>query len=458
MITTGNPAGNASLQPLDDAPRAQPTSPPPSPAIHRATTPKWLSNIGHDTLYLFVGFPLAIVSFVVLVTGLSVGFGLLITLAGIPVLMGTLLAARGLANVERLRLPLVLGRPVAPARYRHVPDGLKGWFRMLLDGQLWLDVLHGIVVYPVAVFTFVVSVTWWAVALGATTWPLWSWALPDDGADTDSLAEVLGFESWLAETMLNTAIGLVFLATLPFVLRGLALFQAAIGETLLSNQRISELRARVDTLTASRAAVVDAEAQGLRRLERDLHDGPQQRLVRLTMDLSAAERRLANEDPDAAAPLVSYALTQAKEALDELRALSRGIAPPILADRGLGAALAAAVARSPLDVELDVRLPEDRRLPAAVENTAYFVVAEALANTAKHSGARHGVVSVQLDETAGRLWVQVADDGVGGASLAKGHGLAGLSDRVAALDGRLGVDSPAGGPTVLTAEIPCGWS
>jgi signal transduction histidine kinase len=423
-----------------------------------ATTPKWLAHLGHDTLYLFVGFPLAIVSFVVLVTGLSVSFGLLITLIGVPLLIGTLIAARGLANVERLRLPLVLGRPVAPARYRDVPDGLKGWLRMLLDGQLWLDTLHGIVVYPVAVFTFVVSITWWAVALGATTWPLWAWALPDD-PDSQSLADLLGFDSWLADTMLNTAIGLVFLATLPFVLRGLAVFQAAIGETLLSNPRITELRARVETLTASRAAVVDAEAQGLRRLERDLHDGPQQRLVRLTMDLSAAERRLANEDPEAAAPLVSYALTQAKEALDELRALSRGIAPPILADRGLGAAVAAAVARSPLDVELDVRLPSDgRRLPAAVENTAYFVVAEALANAAKHSGARHGVVSIQLDEAAGRLWVQVADDGVGGASVAKGHGLAGLSDRVAALDGRLGIDSPAGGPTVLTAEIPCGWS
>ena len=204
--------------------------------------------------------------------------------------------------------------------------------------------------------------------------------------------------------------------------------------------------------------MVDAEAQGLRRLERDLHDGPQQRLVRLTMDLSTAERRLADEDPDAAAPLVSYALTQAKEALDELRALSRGIAPPILADRGLGAALAAAVARSPIDVELDVSLPSPdvRRLPAGVENTAYFVVAEALANAAKHSQARTGVVSVELDGDV--LWVQVADDGVGGASLAKGHGLAGLADRVAALDGKLGVDSPVGGPTVLTAEIPCGSS
>jgi signal transduction histidine kinase len=256
--------------------------------------------------------------------------------------------------------------------------------------------------------------------------------------------------------MFHTGLGLLALATLPFVIRGMAVFQAGLAEALLANRRVSELRHKVATLTASRAAVVDAEAHGLRRLERDLHDGPQQRLVRLAMDLSTAERRLASDDVDAAAPLVSNALSQAKEALDELRALSRGIAPPILADRGLGAALAAAAARSPVDVELDVRLASRQRLPAAVENTAYFVVAEALANMAKHSGARHGVVGVEID--GDRLWVQVADDGVGGASLAKGHGLAGLADRVAALDGRLGLESPPGGPTVLTAEIPCGSS
>lgn len=422
----------------------------------RTSTPAWLRHVGHDSLYLLTGFPIALVTFIVLITGLSLSVGLLITFLGIPIAIATLAAARMFANIERVRIPHVLGRPVARAHYRPVHgQGLRGWLSTLIDTQLWLDALHGIVVYPVAVFTWAVTVAWWAVALGGTTYPLWSWAVPDSKTD-ENLPELLGIDSWLGENLFHTGVGLVCLATVPFVVRGLALFQAHIGEILLSNQRMSELRARVDTLTASRAAVVDAEAQGLRRLERDLHDGPQQRLVRLAMDLSTAERRLADEDPEAAAPLVSYALSQAKEALDELRALSRGIAPPILADRGLGAALAAAVARSPLDVELDVRLPDRQRLPAAVENTAYFVVAEALANVAKHGGARHGVVSVELD--GGSLWVQVADDGAGGASLAKGHGLAGLSDRVAALDGRLGVDSPPGGPTVLTAEIPCGSS
>jgi signal transduction histidine kinase len=448
-----------SAHPATDAPLVPASSgsaPAPAPApTTRSPVAPWLRHVGHDSFYLLTGFPIALVAFVLLVTGLSLAAGLLITFLGVPIAVGTLMIARGFANLERLRLPYVLGRPVAPARYRSPGGGLRGFLGHLIDGQMWLDTLHGVVVYPVAVVTWSIAVAWWSAAVGATTWPLWAWSVDGGGGNP---AESLGIDSWLGETMFMTGLGLFFLVTLPFVLRGMTVVQARLGERLLCNARVAQLEARVDTLTASRAAVVDAEAQGLRRLERDLHDGPQQRLVRLTMDLSAAERRLADEDADAAAPLVSYALVQAKEALDELRALSRGIAPPILADRGLGAALAAAVARSPIDLELDVRLPKPdvRRLPAPVENTAYFVVAEALANAAKHSQARNGVVGVELDEDV--LWVQVADDGVGGASLAKGHGLAGLADRVAALDGQLGIDSPVGGPTVLTAEIPCGSS
>jgi signal transduction histidine kinase len=428
----------------------------PAP-VSRSPVAPWLRHVAHDSLYLLTGFPIALVSFVIVVTGLSTAGGLLVVFVGVPVLVGTLLAARGFANLERLRLPQVFGRPVAAARYRSPGEGWRMLLGPLVDGQMWLDTLYAVVVFPIATVTWSIAVGWWSAAVGATTWPLWRWALPENDNDS-SLPEMLGIDSWLGETMFMTGLGLFFLVTLPFVLRGMAVAQARVSELMLCNARVARLEARVDTLTASRAAVVDAEAQGLRRLERDLHDGPQQRLVRLTMDLSAAERRLADEDADAAAPLVSYALVQAKEALDELRALSRGIAPPILADRGLGAALAAAVARSPIDVDLDVSLPppDVRRLPPAIENTAYFVVAEALANAAKHSRAANGVVSVDLDGDV--LWVQVADDGVGGASVAKGHGLAGLADRVAALDGRLGIESPVGGPTVLTAEIPCGSS
>jgi signal transduction histidine kinase len=189
----------------------------------------------------------------------------------------------------------------------------------------------------------------------------------------------------------------------------------------------------------------------VRRLERDLHDGPQQRLIRLAMDLGTAQRRLRT-DPESAGPLISGAIEQARETLEELRALSRGIAPPVLADRGLPAALAALAARCPVPVELDTEQVQAPRLPPAVENAAYFVVAEALANLVKHSGATEGGVRVTLDERLVR--VTVTDNGRGGAHPAKGHGLAGLLDRVRALDGRLVVDSPPGGPTVLAAELP----
>jgi signal transduction histidine kinase len=225
--------------------------------------------------------------------------------------------------------------------------------------------------------------------------------------------------------------------------------RAGLARGLLTNQTAA-LRARAAQLETSRRAAVQAEAQTLRRVERDIHDGPQQRLVRLNMDLEAVQRRL-DDDPEKARVIVAEALEQSKEALNELRALSRGIAPPILADRGLAAALAAAAARCPVEVSLDVDLPA-ARLPEDVENTAYFVVTEALTNVAKHAQA--SLVTVLVGADADRVLVQVRDDGRGGAHLGKGHGLAGLADRLATVEGVLDVVSPVGGPTVLTAEIP----
>jgi signal transduction histidine kinase len=235
---------------------------------------------------------------------------------------------------------------------------------------------------------------------------------------------------------------------------------AGLARALLSDES-ADLRARVDRLAVTRAAAVDAEARTLRKVERDIHDGPQQRLVRLTMDLQSAQRRLA-DDPAAAESLVTGALVHAQDALAELRALSRGIAPPILADRGLGAALAAAAARSPIPVSLDVRLDPEDRLAPSVENALYYIVVESLTNVAKHAEATHCSVTVEWHRPVGepasaeviRAWV--VDDGRGGAHVGKGHGLAGLVDRAAVLDGRVIVESPPGGPTVVFAEVPAG--
>jgi signal transduction histidine kinase len=217
----------------------------------------------------------------------------------------------------------------------------------------------------------------------------------------------------------------------------------------LERWRIAKVRppaAGVQTVAA-----VTAEAAALRRLERDIHDGPQQRLVRLAMELGLAQHHFDSK-PEVVREALADAIVHAQEALDELRALSRGIAPPILVDRGLGEAVTALAARSTIPVELDAG-PLDRRLDAAVETAAYFVIAEALTNVAKHSHARQCAVGLRHSEGTLRVWV--TDDGAGGAALDKGHGLQGLDDRLHAVGGRLRVTSPSGGPTTITAELPC---
>jgi signal transduction histidine kinase len=251
-------------------------------------------------------------------------------------------------------------------------------------------------------------------------------------------------------------LGLLALSTLPLVTRVCVAAQAGLGQVLLwdasaLHRRIRGLEQERDTARAQTVAAVTAEAAALRRLERDIHDGPQQRLVRLALELGRAQHHFDTR-PEAVREILADAIAQTQEALEELRALSRGIAPPILADRGLRAALTALAARSAVPVELDVgRL--DGRLDAAVETPAYFVIAEALTNVAKHSQA--STCAVGLRHAAGTLRVWVTDNGVGGAALEKGHGLRGLDDRLRAAGGRLRVTSPDGGPTTVDAELPC---
>jgi signal transduction histidine kinase len=226
---------------------------------------------------------------------------------------------------------------------------------------------------------------------------------------------------------------------------------AAAAALQLENERLeAELRARVEELQSSRARLVEVSMGERRRLERDLHDGAQQRLVALSLQLGLARRKL-DVDPAIGASLLDAARTELGRALEELRELARGIHPAILTDRGLGAALHALAERAPLPVDLH-QMPEDR-LPPAVEAAAYFVVAESLTNVAKYSDAEHA--SVRVGRENGFAVVEVSDDGVGGADPAAGTGLRGLADRLAALDGRLEVQSPPGGGTVIRANIPC---
>src|SRR5579859_7588069 len=400
-----------------------------------------------ETAYLLTAFPIALASCVVLLCGLATTIGAAI-LVGLPLAIATLFVARLFARFERARVR-ALGYDLPPAAYQHASGRFRTWLAVLRDPQSWLDLLHGIVVMPLSVVTWVVAFFWWAGAfVGLASW----WLTALFGPSNNRIFDAFGTDADTVAVRVYTVVGFGLLMTLMPVLHRCTLLHVAVDRLLLGSEQVRRLQGRVDALTASRAAAVEAEATSLQRLERDLHDGPQQRLVRLGMDLSMVERRL-EDDPQSARVLLAEARTQTADTLAELRSLSRGIAPPILIDRGLGAALAAVAARCTVQADLHVGLPEGSRLPASIERTAYFMVSEALANVAKHSRATHVQVRVLRDEKT--LRIEVEDDGVGGAHPAKGHGLVGLADRLGAIDGTLVVDSPPGGPTRLTADIPC---
>ena len=426
-----------------------PTAPPP---VAERDPFGFLRDLADRSRYLLTSLPLALCSFTVLVTGLSLAVPLLVLVVGLPIAAATLDGAGWFAAQERRRLAAI-GHPVGEPVYRHGRgDGLGRYTDRLRDPARWAEAVHGLVQLPLAVATWSLAVIWWSGAVvGLTSW-IWSPLLPDGSQAHVGITGLDAFLPGVPRTVLDLVVGVVFAATLVPVLRACTAMHAALGSALLSSDS-ALLRQQVEHLSHSRAQVVHAEAQSLRRLERDLHDGPQQRLIRLGMDLSTAERRLSTDDVDEARVVIAEARRQTDEALAELRALSRGIAPPVLADRGLVAALVAAAVTCTVPTVLHTDVPEGTRLPAAVENAAYFVACEALANVAKHAGATH--VDITLLTADGVVDLTVTDDGRGGAQVLPGHGLAGLRDRAAGVDGTIEVTSTAGHGTMVHVRIPC---
>ena len=413
-----------------------------------------------ESLYLLTAPVTAAIGLLLVLGGLCAGGVGLLVPGGSGLVADALALARWPAEMERWRIAKVRS-PVAGAE----AAGQRPRPEAAATGSgpgLWLDVAYAVAVLPVVLVTSVVTGLWWFVGVGVATFPL-RYApgslrpeIISVGSAQSHLYVSLGLLSPDEHVAFAITLGLLLLGTLPLVTRACVAAQAGLGQVLLSDmsalyRRIRGLEQERDTARAQTVAAVTAEAAALRRLERDIHDGPQQRLVRLAMELGRAEH-IFDSRPEAARAALADALVQTQEALDELRGLSRGIAPPILVDRGLREALTALAARSTIPVELDAA-PLDRRLDAAVETAAYFVVAEALTNVAKHSQARRCVVGLRHGEETLRAWV--TDDGMGGAALGKGHGLRGLDDRVHAAGGRLLVTSPRGGPTTITAELPC---
>jgi len=404
----------------------------------------WLAMISH-LAGLFVG----IAVMVVVVTGLSLGFSLLVlALTGLPILGLTLRAATLYAAAERARLGLMLGVriPAWPAEARAgYRWGIVPRWRTLTERATWGELGYGLLRLPFSAVAVTLCVSAWAAGLTLLTLPLYNTALPSGGAEIGDT--VLKGTATMAA---SAVIGLVLLLAAPQLTRAMAVADAALSRRLLGPRR--DLAARVTELEISRERVVDAAETERRRIERDLHDGAQQRLVALAMDLGRAKARFA-DDLDAAAGLVDQAHAQAKEALVELRNLVRGVHPPVLTERGLDAALSGLAALCPVPVEVHVDVPV--RPKSSVEAVAYFMVAEALTNVAKHSRASHAKVVVEGHGYPGTLTVMISDDGIGGADV-HSPGLSGLADRVTGVDGRLSVESPSGGPTIIAAELPCG--
>ncbi len=379
------------------------------------------------------------VAFVLTVVGVALAVGLVpLFLLGFPLFFVVGALQRGMAEFEKGRVRLFLGIdiPRAPARRR-------GMRAALTDEATWRAIAYEVVRFPVAAATFAICYGAWGGSLALLSMPAWLHRFPAKQADFGFLTLTNEAGAWVA-----VAVGVVLVVVALGLTVALTSVEGALARGLLGTSP-RQLARRVGELQDSRSRVVDAAEAERRRIERDLHDGAQQRLVALAMNLGRARARY-DDDPEAAQALVAQAHDDAKLALTELRDLARGLHPAVLSDRGLQAALSGVAARAPVPVTLDVSV--EPRCSPTVEAIAYFVVSEALTNAVKHANAsRIDVVARRIGE---RLHVEIRDDGVGGADRT-GSGLSGLADRVGGVDGSLHVDSPPGGPTVLSVELPC---
>jgi len=413
-----------------------------SPAsLARFASVAWDPQSYRNLLYLALALPLGVAYVGVLAIGLSAGAGLAVILVGLALLLATLFALRAMAAVERMLARSLLRIAIHPP----IEGGIDPTWRQrvqswLRDPVTWKSLVYLLAKLPMGIVAFTLIVALGFTSVVITLAPLivaftpvifFGWEIDDP-----------------LQALLGVPAGVLLLVCCLHLFNGLAWIYGVCARIMLGPSTV-DLRERVEGLRDASARILAAADDERRRIERDLHDGAQQRLVALNVLLGVVENKL-DTDPGSAAQLVARARVEAQEAVKELRELARGIHPALLADRGLNAALEALAARAPLPVAV-FGVPE-RRMPAAVEATAYFITAEALTNVARYAGAT--AATVELSEERGRLRITVRDDGAGGADPKRGTGLRGLHDRVAALDGRFEVSSPAGGGTAVTAELP----
>ncbi|GGQ05271.1 signal transduction histidine kinase [Actinomadura coerulea] len=402
----------------------------------------WSAAAWRDTVFVVSGVPLQLAGWLVLGSVWTVWAPVRVTpilvLTGVSAIL-LLLALRPLTSWQRERCWAMLGLDIP-----RMPDfdGGRAWdvLRDLRSPELWRVLQYHLLAGPFLALGGLAVTAAWAAGLALATSPAYAWAVhPGDPlADHPQRVAVL------------TAVGVLLLAAAPWAAAGVRRLDARAAAALLGPDRAKELQRRVEDLAEKRASVVDAADLERRRIERDLHDGAQQRLVSLALNLGLARETLTGV-PDEAMRVIVEAHEEAKAALTELRDLIRGLHPAVLEDRGLDAALSGVAARVPLPVRLRVDI--EPRASSTVEAVAYFVVSEALTNVVKH--ARANEVDVRVERRGDVLRVTVRDDGAGGADPSAGTGLTGLARRVRSVDGTFRITSPAGGPTTVTVELPC---
>lgn len=422
-------------------------------------------GLPREILSLLIALPLSLLGAFAAGLALALALGLVGVLIGLVFVPLALYSAGFSARCARA-LDGLAGRPRIPDPQRRQPPASVApatfaLYGPVIDGHYWLALLHTLVVAPLLSVLFSGMLALWAWAGVGTLLSVVDGSGGDVGAArviADGATTLLGVPDPPAAlvALADAAMIVLFVSTLPFLTRGLTLARYLVDRVLLGPWGSEALQREVAELSASRGAAVAAEDRALRQLERDIHDGPQQRLIRVQMDLGSARNRLGS-DPDSAVVLIEEAREHVRAALEELRALSRGVAPPILQDRGFEAAVHSLAAMSSTPVEVVTEHPVED-VPPEVERSVYFVLAELLANATKHASARS--VRLHLDVrdagAAGERWLDawVIDDGIGGAETVPGHGLEGIEGRVRGLRGLLTVESPRGGPTTVGVHVP----
>ncbi len=422
--------------------------------IRRRDRAPWSPRAWRQALYLTGAIPaLAVVPLLLVVAGLAIRPRWVLPLL---VLVVALVAVPLLSRIHCHRLRATAGVAIAPQPIMPImPNGLKvaAIREAVRSPNTWRQVGYHFLVAPALAAAAAAAFMMWLAGLlyalvYTYAWTLSAQALLSRGQSQGPPGNLPPMSNIPVDVYLTVG-GLALLMAAPWLTAGVAALDVRAARALLGPSRAEELEHRVERLTQTRAGVVDAADAERRRLERNLHDGTQQRLVSLAMNLGMA--RAQTETVEEAHEAIAEAHEEAKAALAELRNLVRGLHPPVLEDRGLDAALSGVAARMPIPVRLTVNVP--RRPPPTIEAVAYFVVSEGLTNITKHARASQAEVFVQQD--GDRLHIIVTDDGVGGADPARGTGLAGLARRAESVDGTMEIASPPGGPTLLTVDLPC---